>query len=104
MSNGKFADFFARLDHRMAEHRRRMAEKDAEIGAQIASRRAQQSVPASAPQRVTATPAEGIEAQARREYDLSAALPAEFGNVETYIAFRRAEAGGRIKVFGVPRS
>jgi len=108
MNTGKHAPFLAELDRRLAECRRRQAEKDVAHAATLAARRAQHGslamgtagTPHPAPQ--PATP-DDTEAQARREYELSTALPAEFGDVETYLAFRRAEAAGRVKIFGVPR-
>lgn len=95
----------AELARRIAVEQRRKAEIAAARAAAPAPRPAPRTV-AAAPVPVHAAPpppALDIESQARREYELSAALPAEFGNVETYIAFRRAEAAGRIKIFGVPR-
>jgi len=102
MSSSKSA-FLAEFDRRMAECRRRLEQRNAEIGAEIAARRAHatnQHAPIGAPSQDAAT---DIEAQARREYELSTALPGEFGSVECYVAYRRAEAAGRIKIFGVPR-
>lgn len=39
-----------------------------------------------------------IEEQAASEFKKSAALRAEFGDVETYTAFRKAEASGRARI------
>lgn len=93
----------------MAEHRHRLEKRNAEIGAEIAARRGQQAPLPTASERIPAPASQpaapdDIESRARREFEVSAALPDEFGNVETYLAFRRAEAAGRIKIFnGVPR-
>ena len=45
----------------------------------------------------------GIEAQARAEWQRSPAIRAEFVELERYIAFRRAEAKGLVRILGRDR-
>ena len=43
----------------------------------------------------------GIEARCAREFAASPALRNEFaGNLEAYVAYRKAEARGRVRIFG----
>jgi hypothetical protein len=46
----------------------------------------------------------GIEERCRREWEQSAALRAEFTCLEAYIAFRRAEAKGLVRIISRPRN
>jgi hypothetical protein len=52
---------------------------------------------------IAAPPAAGdLVAAAKAEYANSAALRAEFINLDTYVAFCKAMASGRVKSFGRP--
>ena len=42
----------------------------------------------------------GAEAQARADWQRSQAIRAEFGELERYIAFVKADAKGLVKIFG----
>ena len=76
-----------------AEFHQRMAEYDAARGIQ--------HVPAAsftAAEEPSPHDSLGIERAARAEWERSAAIRAEFTCLEAYVAFRRAEARGLVKI------
>jgi len=48
----------------------------------------------------SSSPPTDIEAQARSDWQRDPAIRAEFGEEKVYVAFRRAEAAGKVRILG----